>query len=169
MRRVLWDNYYTSTTEEIEVILSQMTQLLNGTVRVWIKMSQALESHAFPKNSLIVWSVWITNSLYLSLSFFFFELGKEWLETAALRTWGWEQIKIRASWWRWKKWKSWLKTQHSKDWDHGIWSHHFMANRGEENGNSGRFYFLGLQNHCRQGLHLWNLDTCSLEGKLWQT
>ena len=23
---------------------------------------------------------------------------------------------------------SWLKTQHSKNEDHGIWSHHFMAN-----------------------------------------
>ena len=25
--------------------------------------------------------------------------------------------------------KSWLKTQHSKNQDHGIWSHPFMANR----------------------------------------
>ena len=45
--------------------------------------------------------------------------------------------------------KSWLKTQHSKNYDDGIWSHHFMTNRWVENGNSGRFYFLGLQNHCR--------------------
>ena len=28
-----------------------------------------------------------------------------------------------------EEWKSWLKTQHSKNEDHGIWSHHFMANR----------------------------------------
>ena len=28
-------------------------------------------------------------------------------------------------------------------------SHHFMANRWENNGNSDRLYFLGLQNHCR--------------------
>ncbi|KAB0344935.1 hypothetical protein FD754_021861, partial [Muntiacus muntjak] len=28
-------------------------------------------------------------------------------------------------------------------------SHHFMANRWRENGNSDRFYSLGLQNHCR--------------------
>ena len=27
------------------------------------------------------------------------------------------------------KWKSWLKTQHSKNKDHGIRSHHFMVNR----------------------------------------
>ena len=27
--------------------------------------------------------------------------------------------------------KSWFKTQHSKNEDHGIWSHHFMANRWE--------------------------------------
>ena len=27
------------------------------------------------------------------------------------------------------EWKNWLKTQHSKNQDHGIWSHHFMAHR----------------------------------------
>ena len=31
----------------------------------------------------------------------------------------------------------------------GIQSHHFMADRWGNNGNSDRFYFLGLQNHCR--------------------
>ena len=25
--------------------------------------------------------------------------------------------------------KNWIKTQHSKNEDHGIWSNHFMANR----------------------------------------
>ena len=45
--------------------------------------------------------------------------------------------------------KNWLKTQRSKNEDHGIWSDHFMANRWRNNGNSDRFYFLGLQNHCR--------------------
>ena len=30
----------------------------------------------------------------------------------------------------------------------GLWSHHFMANRWGNNGNSERFYFPGLQNHC---------------------
>ena len=29
------------------------------------------------------------------------------------------------------------------------WSHHFMANRWENSGNSGLLYFFGLQNHCR--------------------
>ena len=33
--------------------------------------------------------------------------------------------------------------------DHGIQPHHFMANRWGNNGNKDRFYFLGLQNHCR--------------------
>ena len=28
-------------------------------------------------------------------------------------------------------------------------AHHFMANRWGNNGNSGRIYILGLQNHCR--------------------
>ena len=31
----------------------------------------------------------------------------------------------------------------------GIWSHHFMANRWGNSGNSERLYFGGLQNHCR--------------------
>jgi len=44
--------------------------------------------------------------------------------------------------------KSWLKTQHSKNEDHSIRSHHFMANRREKIGNSDRFYFIELQNHC---------------------
>ena len=40
--------------------------------------------------------------------------------------------------------KSWLKTQHSKNEDHGIWFHHFMENRWGNNGNSDRLYiFLG--------------------------
>ena len=50
--------------------------------------------------------------------------------------------------------KSWLKTQHLKNEDHGIWSHHFMANRWGNNGNSDRLYFLGLQNHCGQQINL---------------
>ena len=44
---------------------------------------------------------------------------------------------------------SWLKTQHSKNKDHGIRFHYFMANRWGDNGNSERFYFGGLQYHCR--------------------
>ena len=43
--------------------------------------------------------------------------------------------------------KRWLKTQHSKNKDHGIWSHHFMTNRWGNNGNSDRLYFLGDQNY----------------------
>ena len=34
----------------------------------------------------------------------------------------------------------------TKNEDHGIQSHHFMANRWENNGNSDRLYFLRLQN-----------------------
>ena len=45
--------------------------------------------------------------------------------------------------------KSWLKAQHSENLDHGIWSHHFMANRWRNSRNSDRLYFSGLQNHCR--------------------
>ena len=48
-----------------------------------------------------------------------------------------------------REWKSWLKTQPSKNEDHGIWSHHFMVNQWGNVVNSDRLYFLGLQNHCR--------------------
>ena len=33
------------------------------------------------------------------------------------------------------------KAQHSENKDHGIWSHHFMANRWRNSGNSGRLFF----------------------------
>ena len=42
-----------------------------------------------------------------------------------------------------------LQAQHSENEDHGILSHHFMANRWGNTVNSVRLYFLGLQNHCR--------------------
>ena len=45
--------------------------------------------------------------------------------------------------------KSWLKTQHSENKDHGIWSHHFMGNRWGNSGNSVRFILGALPNHCR--------------------
>ena len=41
-----------------------------------------------------------------------------------------------------------LKAQHLENNNHGIWSHHFMANRWGNSGNSVRLYFGGLQNHC---------------------
>ena len=54
------------------------------------------------------------------------------------------------------EWKIWLKTQHSKDEDHGISSHHFIANRWGNNGNSERLHFGGFPNHCRWWLQPWN-------------
>ena len=48
-----------------------------------------------------------------------------------------------------EEWKSWLKIQHSQNEDHGIQSHHFMANRWGNNRNSDKLYFLGLHNYCR--------------------
>ena len=52
--------------------------------------------------------------------------------------------------------KAGLKLNLQKNEDHGIWSHHFMANRWGNNGNSDRIYLLGLQNHCRCWLQPWN-------------
>ena len=42
-----------------------------------------------------------------------------------------------------------LKLKRKKKEVHGIRSHHLMANRWGNNGNSNRLYFLGLQNHCK--------------------
>ena len=44
------------------------------------------------------------------------------------------------------EWKSCLKTQHSKNKDHGIPFHYFIANRWANSGNSGGIYFFGLHN-----------------------
>ena len=52
--------------------------------------------------------------------------------------------------------KAGWKLNMPKNKDHGIRSHHFMANRCRNNGKSERLYFLGLQNHRREWLQSWN-------------
>ena len=54
------------------------------------------------------------------------------------------------------EWKSWLKAQHLENKDHGIWSHHFMANRWGHSETVADFILGGLQNHCRWWLQPWN-------------
>ena len=50
---------------------------------------------------------------------------------------------------------------------HGIWSHHFMANRWGNNGNSDRLYFLGLLKSLQMVIAAMKLkDACFLEEKL---
>ena len=62
------------------------------------------------------------------------------------------------------EWKSWLKTQHSKNEDQGIQSHHFKANSWGNNGNNNRLYFLGLQKSLQMVTAAMKLkDTFSLE------
>ena len=55
-----------------------------------------------------------------------------------------------------------LKLNIKKNKDYDIRSHHFMANRWGNNGNSDRLYFFGLQNHCR-----WchEIERCLLLGR----
>ena len=66
----------------------------------------------------------------------------------------------RASWWKWKReWKLWLKTQHSKKWR----SHHFLANRWGNNGNSERL-LLEVPKSLQMVIAAMKLkDACSLE------
>ena len=70
------------------------------------------------------------------------------------------------------EWQNWIELKNSafKNKDHGIWSHHFMANRWRNNGNSDSLYFLGLQKSLQLVTAAMRLkDACSLEEKLWKT
>ena len=60
-----------------------------------------------------------------------------------------------------------LKAQHSENKDHGIWSHHFMANRWGNSGNSVRLYFWGAPKSLQMVTAAMKLkDAYSLEEKL---
>ena len=60
--------------------------------------------------------------------------------------------------------KSCLKTQHSKNKDHGIWSHHFMANTWGNNGNRKRLLFSWAPKSLQMVTAAMKLkDACSLE------
>jgi len=59
-----------------------------------------------------------------------------------------EELKTLSMKMKEKSCKNWPKTEHSKNVDHGIQSHHFMTNRWRNNGNSERLNFLQLQSHC---------------------
>ena len=68
------------------------------------------------------------------------------------------------------EWKSWLKTQHSENEDHGIWSHHFIRNRWGNSGNTVRLYFFWAPKSLQMVIAAMKLkDAYSLEGKLWPT
>ena len=67
------------------------------------------------------------------------------------------------------EWKSWRKAQHSESEDHGIWSHHFMANRWGNSANSDRLIFFWAPKSLQIVTAATKLkDSCSLEEKLWQ-
>ena len=60
--------------------------------------------------------------------------------------------------------------QHSENEDHSIWSHHFMANRWGDNGNSVRLCFGGAPKSLQMMTAAMKLkDAYSLEGKLRPT
>ena len=66
------------------------------------------------------------------------------------------------------KWrvKSWLKAQHSENEDHGIWSHHFMANMGKQ-WKQCQTLFFGAPKSLQMVIAVMKLkNTYSLEGKL---
>ena len=64
-----------------------------------------------------------------------------------------EEVKSLLMEWKEESEKVGLKLNIHKTKEHRIQSHYCIANRWENNGNSERLYFLGLQNHCRWWLH----------------
>ena len=66
------------------------------------------------------------------------------------------------------EWKSLLKTQQSKNEDHSVQSHHFMANRWGNNENSDRLYSWAQKSLQMVTAAMKLKDTCFLQGKLWQ-
>ena len=66
-----------------------------------------------------------------------------------------------------REWESWLKAQHSENKDHGIQSHHLMANIWRNSENSGRLYFGGSPKSLQMVIAAMKLkDACFLEEKL---
>ena len=59
-----------------------------------------------------------------------------------------------------------LKTRHSKNYDQGTWSLHFMANRWGNNGNSERLFYWAPKSLWMVTAAMKLKDACSLEEKL---
>ena len=65
--------------------------------------------------------------------------------------------------------ESWLKSQHSENKDHGIQSHHFLANRWGNNENSDILSSWAPESLQTVTAAMKLKDSCSLEEKLQQT
>ena len=59
-----------------------------------------------------------------------------------------------------------IKTEHSKNKDHGIWSHHFMANRWGNNSNSDKLFFWAPKSLQMVTAAMKLKDACFLEENL---
>ena len=64
--------------------------------------------------------------------------------------------------------KNWLNIQHSKNKDHGIWSHHFMQIDGETM-ETVRDFVSGGSQITTDGDHSHEIKNWPLEEKLWAT
>ena len=67
------------------------------------------------------------------------------------------------------EWKIWLKAQHSENKDHGIWSHHFMANKWGNSRNCQTLFFWAPKSLQMVIAAMKLKDAYSLEEKLWPT
>ena len=103
--------------------------------------------------SRLLGEIWITSDLQMTPPF-----GRKWRAKEPL-----DEIERGEQ-------KSWLKTQNSENEDHGIWSHHFMANRLGKRWEQWQTLFFWSPKLPQMVITAMKLkDTCSLEEKLWPT
>ena len=117
--------------------------------RVWQRMRWLVgitdSMDAVWVNSGSWWGTWRPGMLWFMGSQ---RVGHDWVTEL-----NWKSLLLKV---KEERGKSCLKTQHSKNEDHGIWSHHFMANRWGKNANSDGLCFLRFQSHCGWWLQPWN-------------
>ena len=89
-----------------------------------------------------------------------------WLSSTTLMTESKEELKSFLMKVKEESEKTDLKLNIQKNEDHGIWSHHFMANRWGNNGNSNRLFSWAPQSLQMVTAAMKLKDACSLEEKL---
>ena len=118
---------------------------VHGVTKSWTRPSDftftfhfhALEKEMATHSSVLAWRIPGTGEPGGLPSMGSHRVGHDWSDLAAAAAMRVKEESV----------KSWLKTQfkNRRSWH---LSHHFMTNRRGKSENSGRFYFLGLQNHC---------------------
>ena len=90
---------------------------------LWYKNVHILYTHIHVYIHIHIW-ICIHTYMYIHIKYLYPQICK-WYQTYCRNKRGTEKPLDEN---KRGEWKGWLKTQHLKNWDHGIQSHHFMAN-----------------------------------------